>query len=240
MRAPIVYPENIITLGTTVRGHVMNKCTALFLVLLLGISFVDPAEAHVDLVYPDGGETFSAGDVVTVEWQIVIPHDQQNWDLYFSPDGGETWRPIVEDLPVEQVTYEWTVPGASTMRGQIRVIQDNTGANYEDRSDDFTVSGSPMDVERREDVPVASGLISSFPNPFSATTTLEFSAARTEHVTLDVFDLQGRPVAHLVDQTLAAGTYRVDWPATGQASGVYLCRIQVGEAVDTRTLLLAR
>jgi hypothetical protein len=97
------------------------------------------ASSHVALDYPIGGATFDEGDTVNVQWHIVIPHDLQNWDLYFSDDGGSTWQPIELDLPPAQLSYDWIVPGIATEQGRVRIYMDNSGTDYEDQSEDFTV-----------------------------------------------------------------------------------------------------
>lgn len=113
------------------------KVTAFAFLIFIGTSSV--ANAHVALDYPVGGETFNQGDSVNVQWHIVIPHDLQNWDLYFSDDGGVIWQVIALDLPPAQLNYMWVVPGISTTQGRIRIYMDNTGVDYEDQSGDFTI-----------------------------------------------------------------------------------------------------
>jgi hypothetical protein len=117
----------------------MKSLKVIVLAFLLFIGAGSAAKAHVALDYPVGGETFNQGDTVNVQWHIVIPHDLQNWDLYFSDDGGATWQVIELDLPPPQLNYNWVVPGISTTQGRIRIYMDNTGVDYEDQSDDFTI-----------------------------------------------------------------------------------------------------
>jgi hypothetical protein len=57
---------------------------------------------------------------------------------------------------------------------------------------------------------------------------------------LKVFNLLGEEVATLVDEEVSAGRHSEIWNATGIASGVYFCRLQVGERVMTSKLLLMR
>lgn len=112
--------------------------TAIFPLVLL-IAFGSAARAHVALDYPVGGETFNQGDTVDVQWHILIPHDLQNWDLYFSDDGGVTWQAIEVDLPPTQFNYLWEVPGNATTQGRVKIYMDNSGTDYEDQSGDFTI-----------------------------------------------------------------------------------------------------
>ena len=53
--------------------------------LTLILLFVIEAQAygHVELILPQGGEAFTVGEEVLIEWKVIIPHDSQNWDLLF-------------------------------------------------------------------------------------------------------------------------------------------------------------
>lgn len=93
------------------------------------------------------------------------------------------------------------------------------------------------------DAPDGVALDQNFPNPFNPTTTISFHIPHLEsqtRVTLKVFDVLGRDVRTLVHDELQSGSYRVTFDATGLASGVYLCRLQVGPAPLTRRLLLQK
>ena len=68
----------------------------------------------------------------------------------------------------------------------------------------------------------------NFPNPFNPSTTIMFYLPKTERVSLKVYDITGREVETLVEGTVPAGEHRLDWNATGLASGVYLCRLTAG------------
>jgi len=115
----------------------MKKFDFSFLPLLTALTLAGSAMAHVALDYPVGGENFSVGDNVNIQWHIIVPHDQENWDLFFSPDGGVNWQPIQLDMPVSQLNHLWIVPPVVTEQGQVKIIQDNTGTDYEDISGDF-------------------------------------------------------------------------------------------------------
>lgn len=101
---------------------------------------------------------------------------------------------------------------------------DNIGVYYV-----YTISG----VEPVSGVPVASRprIQSAYPNPFNPSTTIEFSVPRSGPVRVGVFDVHGKHVATLVNDTMGSGVYRVRWNgknSTGAdaASGVYYAQIQ--------------
>jgi hypothetical protein len=80
----------------------------------------------------------------------------------------------------------------------------------------------------------------NYPNPFNPSTIITYDLPAAGHVTLSVYDVLGHEVQKLVNESQAAGRYKVEFTATGLASGVYLYRITAGSFVQTRKLLLLR
>ena len=88
----------------------------------------------------------------------------------------------------------------------------------------------------------------NYPNPFNPTTTIDFrlpapsgvEGSTVSFVTLKVFDLHGREVATLVNETLPAGRYKVNWDARNMPSGVYFCRLNAGSFSATEKLVLVK
>ena len=83
-------------------------------------------------------------------------------------------------------------------------------------------------------------LATNYPNPFTPATTIRYSLPRPAFVTLRVFDLTGRAVATLVNAHQATGRHEAVFDATGLPSGVYLYRLQTGEAMLEKTMTLVR
>jgi hypothetical protein len=78
--------------------------------------------------------------------------------------------------------------------------------------------------------PHAFFLSPAHPNPFNSTTTLHYSLPTPQHVTLEVFDIQGREVATLVDGVQSAGEHQVTFDGAGLASGVYLVKLEAASS----------
>ena len=83
-------------------------------------------------------------------------------------------------------------------------------------------------------------LLQNYPNPFNPATNLEFAIGNSQFVDLSVYDVLGRKVATVVSQTLPAGTYRYQWEAGNLAGGVYLYRLEAGDHVAVRKMMLIR
>jgi hypothetical protein len=89
-------------------------------------------------------------------------------------------------------------------------------------------------------VPNQTNLQQNYPNPFNTSTKISFSIQRTNHVSLKIYDLLGREVAVIVNQQKDPGSYTVEWNAANFSSGVYLYRIQAGDFVKTKPLILLK
>ena len=94
-------------------------------------------------------------------------------------------------------------------------------------------------------LPTAFGLSQNYPNPFNPTTTIRFHLERRESVKLTVYNVLGRQVATLIDETLSAGSHEAIWTGTDDnrnavASGVYFYRLAAGELTDRKKMVLMR
>ncbi len=80
----------------------------------------------------------------------------------------------------------------------------------------------------------------NYPNPFNPTTNIQYQLPQRSHIGLKVFDILGREVRTLVDETKEAGYHKAILDANGLSSGVYFYRLKAGNFVDTKKLLLVR
>jgi hypothetical protein len=93
---------------------------------------------------------------------------------------------------------------------------------------------------------VGFGLHPNVPNPFNPATTISYEVpAGAGNVTVQVFDVSGRLVASLVDGHQTPGQHSVVWRGTDDAgkdvsSGIYFCRMTVGEIQDIRKMVLLK
>jgi len=89
-------------------------------------------------------------------------------------------------------------------------------------------------------LPMKFSLSQNYPNPFNSITTFNYELPRESKVTLTIFDLRGRLVETIVNQTQPAGYYSVPWDAGKYSSGVYLYRFQAGDFRQVRKCLVIK
>ena len=98
----------------------------------------------------------------------------------------------------------------------------------------------PTRIHEANNFPKEFVLNQNFPNPFNPVTHISYSLPKTGYVTLKVVDLQGRETATLVDQFQNGGQYTVGFDASGLASGIYFYRLQAGNQILMRKMILLR
>ncbi|RJP63254.1 MAG: T9SS C-terminal target domain-containing protein [Ignavibacteriales bacterium] len=91
-------------------------------------------------------------------------------------------------------------------------------------------------------------LYQNYPNPFNPVTTIKFVIPHVEtgyipslqNVNLKVYDVLGREVRTLVNEEISPGTYEVIFNGSNLSSGIYFYRLQAGEFVQTKKLILMK
>jgi uncharacterized lipoprotein YddW (UPF0748 family) len=95
-------------------------------------------------------------------------------------------------------------------------------------------------VEQTSGLPTEFALQQNYPNPFNPLTTIAFSIPEQVGVTLHVYDILGREVATLLNDTLRPGEYKAQFDASNLSSGVYFYRLAAGSFVAVKRMSLVR
>lgn len=104
----------------------------------------------------------------------------------------------------------------------------------------------PMPIEEEPEPGVKEGtepsfpLDTAYPDPVTATTTIRFSLASQEKVSLRLFDVIGREVCLLVEETLSSGEHQVILDTENLPSGVYFYRLETPTLTQTQSITLVK
>ncbi len=90
------------------------------------------------------------------------------------------------------------------------------------------------------ELPTEYALSNAYPNPFNPTTTIEYTLPKSREVRLTVYNLLAEEVTSLVDDFQQAGNHQVIWDASNFTSGIYFYRLQAGDFVQTRKMVLLK
>lgn len=177
----------------------------------------------------------------------------ENHGAHLGTEISQVRLPLYDDLPLQEdvsleagssLTIESesgivTIAAASgtvTIGGPGGASKIVGGTNSgDDGSDDGT-----GETEDPQTSPEQFTLSNNYPNPFNPTTVISYQLPVTSHVTLKVFDMLGREVASLVNGRVSAGQYEVQFDASNLSSGLYIYRLQAGEFIQTKKMLLIK
>jgi photosystem II stability/assembly factor-like uncharacterized protein len=186
----------------------------------------------------NGGEKWKRLDTGTSEFITSL----------FAVDGGTVWAAgtggtILNTLD-GGLTWERQQTGCSDTFLDAFFPTVGTGYVVGDNGSIFKTTGGTTDVSRRREAasagPFGFRLEPNYPNPFNPETTFRFSLPKEGEITLRIFDLLGREVAVPASGRYGAGEHRVLFHADGLASGVYFCRLQAGDRIRTRKIVIQK
>jgi hypothetical protein len=83
-------------------------------------------------------------------------------------------------------------------------------------------------------------LSQNYPNPFNPSTKISWQSPVSSLQSLKIYDVLGNEVATLVNEFRNAGSYEVDFDASKLSSGVYFYKLQAGDFVQTKKMLLMK
>ena len=83
-------------------------------------------------------------------------------------------------------------------------------------------------------------LSQNYPNPFNPTTNIKFDVAKFSNVKIIVFDIMGREVQTLVNESVKPGTYETSFDGSSLASGVYFYKLITSGFTETKRMLMIK
>ncbi len=102
-----------------------------------------------------------------------------------------------------------------------------------------------VDVETSEAIPAQFTLFQNYPNPFNPTTLISYTLPKRSTVSLKIYDILGREVRSLLNSEQGPGVYKIEWDGknnygTKVASGSYIYRIEAGDFVQSKKMILLK
>jgi len=105
--------------------------------------------------------------------------------------------------------------------------------------------GTIVSVKENSILPNRMSLSQNYPNPFNPTTIIRYSVANgltqdLSIVKIKIFDILGREITTLVNKEHNPGSYELEWDASRYASGIYYYKMQVGDFLETKKMILVK
>jgi hypothetical protein len=143
---------------------------------------------------------------------------------------------IISDTIVEFRAY----PEALNCQNQPEYCIDGDTLTFE-----IPIVVQVVSTEPEHFIPEEFVLHQNYPNPFNPVTTLRYDLPENGHINITIYDMLGRQVKTLINQTQDAGYKLVIWDATNDygkpvSAGIYLYQIQAGEYLQTKKMVLLK
>ncbi len=215
---------------------------------IIRVETVDGEVYEVDLNDPKANEffefhgiTLDEGNNFTLKGDVVKPDASFYFDgqhVIKDTDGKTYW--VGTDKDGNLYKLDASDPNFWSLLKETGDPAINFEATAEAHGDEFT-------LEKPETGALPDGyeLKQNYPNPFNPTTTISYSLAESEHVRLDIINIQGQVVRTLVDESKGAGEYNVTWDSKdsyGQkvSSGIYMYRLTAGDVSTAKKMTLLK
>jgi hypothetical protein len=190
---------------------------------------------YQDVQYPSGlaidsdNNIYISGFITGGSGGFVAKHNTKGAILWEFQPNNWNWKDIASSIDVDNNGNVYFIGDSSEF-----IIFGKIGIDTTTNIEESSKSSKIMNVIK---------IFQNYPNPFNPSTTIEFDLPKTSTVTLKIYNILGEEVTTVVSDRLNAGSYTYEWDASrsaGIASGVYLYRLQAGDFVETRKMVLMR
>jgi hypothetical protein len=184
----------------------------------------------------------SNGQIFSLEYKgSGNPADSANWDLKVIFD---IWTESGQ-IGISPRLFYGSPAGDMDKDGKDEYVFVNYSPDYPDWSGDSPIWIIECDVpasvaKAPKGIPQNFQLLQNYPNPFNPTTTIGYAMPVRAYASLGVFNSLGQCVAELVNGEEEPGYHEVAFDATKLASGMYYYKLQAGNFVETKKMLVVK
>lgn len=206
--------------------------------------FVNPADSFVDnvsyghvinhLAPTDSIRMFVLSNNLPAGWLVAL------CDIHncYPPDVDSITTLYPQDTSEVSVHFYDYVQTHGSGTVTIRVESRSNPSIYKDQV--FGGTTEPIGIHQISTIVKEFSLNQNYPNPFNPSTKINFTIPKTEAVYLKVYDILGREVKSLVNETLTQGEYQVDFDGKNLSSGMYYYSLRAGEFVSVKKMVLVK
>lgn len=164
-----------------------------------------------------------------------------------APGSSSTYLKLLSDelvhkngLTVTSLTFSYTAPSTPGKDTLFATVVKGHSGRWNWIPNKGIVIKLATGITKEEGIVQGYTLNQNYPNPFNPVTRIGFAIPKSEFVSISVFDIEGREVAKIVNTTLQAGNYTVEWKADKITSGIYYYRIKAGDFSQTKSMIVLK
>ncbi len=199
--------------------------------------------SHLSLLAPPNGAR-EVDPSVYFQWTALTAFDVDSYEFQAAHDSNLTSNYFTVDIPGTWSGFYFSRanPLQSGKSYFWRIKAKLAGGNQSLFSEvwRFTVKPATAVEAKADAIPTAYALAQNFPNPFKASTIIEFELPKEEYVALELFNLQGQRLKPLVHGRVRAGRHRIHLDTAGLPNGIYVYRMQTEETTFAKKLIILK
>lgn len=145
----------------------------------------------------------------------------------------------------ETVDFQAFVPDAGAVYDIAEKVSYEADAALATVRSPLVLNADKIAYEIKDILPETFRLSQNYPNPFNPITVIEYSLPEQSHVKIEVFNILGQKVKKLIDEPSSAGYYRIEWDGTDSdgkqvSTGIYFYRMQAGDSIKTKKMMILK
>ncbi|MDQ3021894.1 MAG: T9SS type A sorting domain-containing protein [Bacteroidota bacterium] len=198
-------------------------------------------------------------DTVIITWDAVLPVELSSFTSSTNNNiANLNWSVTSEqnnfgfDIERKNISSnEWIIVGYVAGKGTVSASNDYSFSdrnlshgkyNYRLKQIDFNGNFEYYILTEVVEIgyPLQYGLSQNYPNPFNPVTKINFDIPKESFVTLKVFDLSGKEVAKIINESMQAGYYTVDFNSSILSSGIYFYKLESGNFVKAMKMIILK
>jgi hypothetical protein len=181
---------------------------------------------------------YNTGSGNQLQWDPAPEEDFQYFRVYRG--NSEEFLPGIDNLVGTTASPNWADPEYDGWDVYYKITSLDHAGNESEPASAQTVTGDDFPA-----VPARFALHQNAPNPFNPLTAISFDLPEPSPVRLAVYNVRGELVSVIVDRFMSAGHQEVVWKGVDRhgsslASGIYFYRLEAGDYIHTRKMVLMR
>lgn len=178
-----------------------------------------------------------------VNFRIELIDDQNHQILGVFDNVIQTKQNLVE---YENKSYQVDLEGIGNKSVRLRLVVENNFTSEYSLSNVFSfnqaLGKTALEKVNWDEITKVKeyALEQNFPNPFNPSTKIKFQIPNDGYVTLKVYDILGNEIATLLNEEKPQGKYELNFNASSLASGVYIYKLQAGDFVSSKKMILLK
>lgn len=175
----------------------------------------------------------SASNEITLTWEDES--NKENGYIVERKEVPQTFFTVIDTLEEDSNLYvDKNVKTGLSYTYRVKAYNDSAESGY---SNEASLVLTDVDDEV---LPTEYSISQNYPNPFNPATNIKFDLPKSGKTKITVYDLLGRELKTLIDQNLDAGYHEISIDASNFQSGVYFYRIQSGDFIQTKKMVLIK